>query len=75
MIMVASMPKALVYVEGTTDVPVISAVMVAAGWGDDEFLILHKGGGKEVKRYFESRPINPLRFPEFLFLIQMESAL
>ena len=28
--------SALVYVEGETDVPVVSAVMRAAGWGGDE---------------------------------------
>lgn len=50
MIMVSSMPKALVYVEGATDVPVISAVMVAAGWEEDEYMVFHKKGGAEVKK-------------------------
>lgn len=50
MIMVSSMPKALVYVEGATDVPVISAVMVAAGWEDDEYMVFHKKGSAEVEK-------------------------
>ena len=40
--------SALVYVEGETDVPVVSAVMKAAGWGSDEFRVFAKGGSGEV---------------------------
>lgn len=68
MIMVASMPKALVYVEGTTDVPVISAVMEAAGWGDDEYLILHKGGGNEVEKVLRKQAHIPSPIPRIFVL-------
>ena len=68
MIMVASMPKALVYVEGATDVPVISAVMVAAGWGDDEYHILHKGGGKEVGKVLRKQVHIPSPVPRIFIL-------
>ena len=63
MIMVASMQTALVYVEGPTDVPVISAIMSAAGWLDDEYKVISKNGGKELDKVLRAQAHKPSPIP------------
>ena len=49
---------AQVIVEGTTDEPVINALMRAAGWNDDQFKVMSANGkgaiDRDIKRYWEA---------------------
>ena len=54
---------AKVIVEGTTDEPVINALMRAAGWADHEFLVWSVNGkgaiGRDLKNYWEAARVHP----------------
>ena len=47
--MSALMPRALVYVEGKTDIPVVHAVMRAAGWEREEFTVFALRGSAKLE--------------------------
>ena len=42
--------KALVYVEGETDIPIVRAVMRAAGWSRGEFEVFALGGAANLEK-------------------------
>jgi hypothetical protein len=42
--------KALVYVEGETDIPIVRAVMRAAGWSGGEFEVFALGGAANLEK-------------------------
>ena len=52
-----------VIVEGATDVPVISALMRAAGWADSEFSVTSANGkgviDRNIKKYWEAARVLP----------------
>lgn len=52
-----------VIVEGTTDIPVVTALMRAAGWGDKEFNVTSVGGkaniAKRIRDYWEAARFVP----------------
>lgn len=54
---------AKVIVEGTTDEPVINALMRAAGWADHEFLVWSVNGkgaiDRDLKNYWEAARVHP----------------
>lgn len=54
---------AQVIVEGPTDIPVVTALMRAAGWADSEFSVTSaKGKGvidRDIKRYWEAARVLP----------------
>lgn len=63
--------SALVYVEGETDVPVVSAVMRAAGWGGDEYMVFAKGGSRNVKKTLREQAVKSLPVPR-IFIIDAD---
>lgn len=63
--------SALVYVEGETDVPVVSAVMKAAGWGSDEFRVFAKGGSGEVGKVLRKQAVKSSPVPR-IFIIDAD---
>lgn len=63
--------KALVYVEGKSDVPVVSAVMKAAGWGSDEFIVFAKGGSGKVGKILKKQAVTPSPIPR-VFIIDAD---
>lgn len=63
--------SALVYVEGETDVPLVSAVMKAAGWGSDEFMVFAKGGFREVGKILRKQAVQSSPVPR-IFIIDAD---
>ena len=63
--------SALVYVEGETDVPVVSAVMRAAGWGGDEYMVFAKGGSRNVKKTLREQAVKSSPVPR-IFIIDAD---
>ena len=49
---------AQVIVEGPTDIPVVTALMRAAGWADSEFSVT-SANGKDIKKYWEAARVLP----------------
>ena len=68
--MSASIPRALVYVEGKTDIPVVHAVMRAAGWECEEFIVKSLKGSKKL----EARLREQARLPSPVLRIFMRDA-
>lgn len=54
---------ARVIVEGVTDVPVVTAIMRAAGWNDDQFKVRSANGkgviDRDIKNYWEAARVHP----------------
>ena len=54
---------AQVIVEGPTDIPVVTALMRAAGWADSEFSVTSANGkgviGRDIKKYWEAARVLP----------------
>lgn len=54
---------AQVIVEGLTDIPVVTALMCAAGWADSEFSVTSANGkgviDRDIKKYWEAAQIIP----------------
>lgn len=54
---------AQVIVEGPTDIPVVTALMYAAGWADSEFSVTSANGkgviDRDIKKYWEAAQIIP----------------
>lgn len=54
---------AQVIVEGTTDIPVVTALMRAAGWNDDQFKVMSANGkgaiDRGIKKYWEAARVLP----------------
>lgn len=54
---------AQVIVEGPTDIPVVTALMCAAGWADSEFSVTSANGkgviDRDIKKYWEAAQIIP----------------
>lgn len=61
--MSASLQKAIVYVEGSTDLPVVSAVMRASGWGDEEFRVFSMKGSKPLEARLREQAHRPSCVP------------
>ena len=54
---------AQVIVEGSTDIPVVTALMYAAGWADSEFSVTSANGkgaiDRDIKKYWEAARVLP----------------
>ena len=54
---------AQVIVEGSTDIPVVTALMCAAGWADSEFSVTSANGkgaiDRDIKKYWEAARVLP----------------
>lgn len=54
---------AQVVVEGSTDIPVVTALMCAAGWADSEFSVTSTNGkgaiDRDIKKYWEAARVLP----------------
>ncbi len=55
--------KAIVYVEGSTDLPVVSAVMRASGWGDEEFRVFSMKGSAPLEARLRDQARRPSCVP------------
>ena len=60
---VAGYVYAQVIVEGVTDIPVVTALMWAAGWNDDQFKVTSANGkgaiDRDIKKYWEAARVLP----------------
>jgi len=60
---VAGYVYAQVIVEGVTDIPVVTALMRAAGWNDDQFKVTSANGkgaiDRDIKKYWEAARVLP----------------
>ena len=54
---------AQVIVEGSTDIPVVTALMYAAGWAESEFSVTSANGkgaiDRDIKKYWEAARVLP----------------